>query len=83
MLGERNSKSFEREPNKVTNDPSLCQVKLISRININIIMNIENRNRPTRHVGLAESIEMLSGEFNARLSQEMDSLMNLMQTQTK
>ena len=58
------------------------QGKLISRNNIDKIMNIENRNRPTRHVVLAESIEMLSGEFNARLSQEKDSLMNLMQTQT-
>ena len=34
-----------------------------------------------RQDGLAESIEILSNEMNARLSQEMDSLMNLMQTQ--
>ena len=34
-----------------------------------------------RQDGLAESIEILSNELIARLSQEMDSLMNLMQTQ--
>ena len=36
---------------------------------------------PNRQEVLAESIEILSSEMNTRLSQEMDSLMNLMQTQ--
>ena len=38
-------------------------------------------NAPVGHDGLGESIEILSSEMNARLSQEMESLLNLMQTQ--
>ena len=47
----------------------------------NEVRDIDNKNSPTRRDELVESIEILSGELNARLSQEMDSLMSMMQTQ--
>ena len=45
------------------------------------IRNIHNRNGPACLDGLAVSVEILSGEMTARLSQEKDSLMNLLQLQ--
>ena len=43
----------------------------------NEIRNNENRNREIRPDRFLEFIEILSGEMNLRLSQEMVSLMNV------
>ena len=46
----------------------------------NEIRNIDIRKGPVRQDGLGESIEILSSEIHPRLSQEINSLMNVMQT---
>ena len=43
--------------------------------------DIEYRNGSIRQEGLLESINILSNEMNARFSRELDSLMDLLQTQ--
>ena len=45
----------------------------------NEIMDIRNRNEPVRDGRLVESINMLSGEMNARMSREMETMMDFMQ----
>ena len=45
------------------------------------IRDIENRNGSIRREGLSEPINILSDEINARFSWQMDSLMNLIQSQ--
>ena len=47
----------------------------------NEIRDIDNRNEPVRESRLVESINMLSGEMNARMSREMEAMMDLMQSQ--
>ena len=47
----------------------------------NKISDIDKGNCPTRRGGLIESIKILSVEMNANLSQEIVSLMSMMQTQ--
>ena len=88
MLGDRKSNSIERELDNVINCPhghknfeSLPNRG--SSYQENEIKNIDNRNEPNRQDGLADSIEILSSEMNARLSQEIYSLINAMQTQIK
>ena len=86
MLGERNSNSIEKEldsliiaregqqdfqsfPNKENSSQE------------NDIINIDSRNEPVRESRLMESINMLSGQMNARMSREMEAMVDLMQSQ--
>ena len=78
MLSERNTNLFKRDSENVINGPEGYQDSgsLPNRGNSlqeNEVRNIDNGNNPTRRDGLVKSIEILSGELNARLSQEMDS----------
>ena len=82
MLGDGNTNSIERELDNVINCLDRHQDfeslrKRGSSSQEKEIRNFDNRNRPVRQDGLAGSIEILSSEMKARLSQEMDSLMNL------
>ena len=45
------------------------------------IRGIDKRNEPVREGRLIESINMLSGEMNARMSREMETMMDFMHTQ--
>ena len=47
----------------------------------NEIRYIENRNGSNRQEGLSESIKILSYEMSAKFSQDLDLLMDLMQSQ--
>ena len=47
----------------------------------NEIRDIDSRNEPVRESRLMESINMLSGEMNARMSREMETMMDLMHIQ--
>ena len=47
----------------------------------NEIRDIDSRNEPVRESRLVESINMLSGEMNARMSREMEAMMDLIQSQ--
>ena len=53
----------------------------IEKTQENEIRNIDSRNEPVRESRLMESINMLSGEMNARMSREMEVMMDLMQSQ--
>ena len=86
MLGERNSNSIERELDSLINAPEGQQdfQSFPNRENSsqeNEIRNIDSRNEPVRERRLMESINMLSGEMNARMSREMEAMMDLMQSQ--
>ena len=48
----------------------------------NEVRNIENGNGSTTQEGLSKFIKTLSDELNARFSQEMGSIMDLMQSQS-
>ena len=47
----------------------------------NEIRGISNRNEPVREERLIDSIKMLSGEMNARMSPDMETMMDFMQSQ--
>ena len=86
MLGERNSNSIERELDSLINAPEGQQdfQSFPNRENSsqeNEIRNIDSRNEPVRESRLMESINMLSGEMNARMPREMEAMMDLMQSQ--
>ena len=86
MLGDGNSNSIERELDSLINVPDRQQYlhSFPNRENSsqeNEIRNIDNRNEPIGEGRLMESINTLSGEMNARMSREMESMMDFMQTQ--
>ena len=86
MLGEGNSNSKERELDSLINVPERQQdfQSFPNRENSsqeNEIRDIDSRNEPVRESRLVESINMLSGEMNARMSREMEAMMDLMQSQ--
>ena len=86
MLGGGNSNSIERELDNLINVPDRQQDfqsfpnKENSSQEIEI-RNIDSRNEPVRESRLMESINMLSGEMNARMSREMEAMVDLMQSQ--
>ena len=86
MLGDGNSNSIERELDSLINAPDRQQdfQSFPNRENSsqeNEIRDIDNRNEPIGEGRLIESINTLSGEMNARMSREMESMMDFMQTQ--
>ena len=86
MLGDGNSSSIERELDSLINVPDRPQdfQSFPNRENSfqeNEIRDIDNRNEPIREDRLIESINILSGEMNARMSREMKTMMDLMHTQ--
>ena len=85
MLGDGNSSFIERELDKIMNGSEghqeiECSPNRGDSFQKTEISHTDNRNGPNRQDGLAESIVIVSSEMNARLSQEMNSLM---QTQNK
>ena len=87
MLGEGNTNSMERELDSIIIGPEgqWDMQFLPNRENSsqeNEIRDIDNRNGTVRQEGLSESNNILTDEMNARFSREMDSMMNLMQSQT-
>ena len=46
------------------------------------IRGIDNRNEPVKDGSLIESINMLSGEINGRMSREMKTMMDTMHSQS-
>ena len=84
MLGEGNSNSIKRELDSLINVPERQQdfQSFPNRgSQENEIRDIDSRNEPVRESRLVESINMLSGEMNARMSREMEAMMDLMQSQ--
>ena len=86
MLGEGNSNSIERELDSLINVPGRQQdfQSFPNRENSsqeNEIRDIDSRNEPVRESRLVESINMMSGEMNARMSRAMEAMMDLMQSQ--
>ena len=86
MLGDRNSNSLERELGSLINasDGQRDYRSFPNRENSfqeNEIRDISNRNEPVREERLVESINTLSGEMNARMSREMETMMDFMQNQ--
>ena len=87
MLGDENTNSIERKFDSPINVPDTPQdfQSFPNRENSsreNEIRDIDNRNEPVREGRLIESINILSGEMNARMSREMETMMDLMDTQT-
>ena len=85
MLGYRNSNSIEREldsliivPEGQQDFPSFPTRENSSQENE--IRDISNRNEPVKEGRLMESLNMLSEEMNTRMSQEMETMMDFMQT---
>ena len=86
MLGDGNSNSIERELDGLIMDPDRPQdfQSFSNRENSSLeneIRDINSRNEPVREGRLIESINMLSGEMNARMSREMEAMMDLIQNQ--
>ena len=86
MLGERNSNSIKRELDSLINVPEGQRgfQSFPNRENSsqeNEIRDIDSRNEPVRESRLTESINTLSGEMNARMSREMEAMIDLMQSQ--
>ena len=86
MLGEGKSNSIERDLDSLINVPERQQdfQSFPNRENSsqeNEIRDIDSRNEPVRESRLVESINMLSGEMNARMSREMEAMMDLMHSQ--
>ena len=85
MLGDGNSNSIERELDSLINAPDRQDFQSFpNRENSsqeNEIRDIDNRNEPIGESRLIESINTLSGEMNARMSREMESMIDFMQTQ--
>ena len=87
MLRERNSSSIERELDSLINVPERQQdfQSFPNRENSsqeNEIRVINGRNESVRESRLIESINMLSGGMNARMSREMETMMDLMHAQS-
>ena len=86
MLGEGKSNSIERELDSLNNVPERQQDfqsfpnRDVSSLE-NEIRDIDSRNEPVRESRLMESINMFSGEVNAKMSQEMETMMDVMHTQ--
>ena len=85
-LGEGNSNSIERDLDSLINVPERQQdfqsfPNRETSSQENEIRDIDSRNEPVRERRLVESINMLSGEMNARMSREMEAMMGLMQPQ--
>ena len=83
MLGDGNSDSIEIELDGLINAPERRQdfQSFPNRENSsqeNEIRDIDNRNEP---VSLIDSINMLSGEMNARMSREMETMIDFMHIQ--
>ena len=88
MLGKRNSNSIDRELDNAIKSPERHQdFEYLpirgSSAQENEIRNSDNRTGPVRRDDLAGSIELFSSKMNARLSQELDSVMKQMQTHIK
>ena len=86
MLGEGKSNSIERELDSLINVPERQQdlQSFPNRENSSQekeIRDIDSRNELVRESRLVESINMLSGEMNARMSREMETMMDLMHSQ--
>ena len=86
MLGEGNSNSIERELDSLINVPERRQdfQSFPNRENSSLeneIRYIDSRNEPVRESRKIESIQMLSGEMNARMSREMETMMDVLHTQ--
>ena len=86
MLGEGNSKPLDRELDNVFNGPEGQQdsESVLNRecsSQENEIRNIYRRKNSVGHDRLTKSIEILSGELNARMSKELDSLVDTMKAQ--
>ena len=86
MLGEGNSNSIERELDSLIIVPERQQEfqSFPNRENSsqkNEIRDIDSRKEPVIEGRLIESINMLSGEMNARMSREMEAMMDLMHSQ--
>ena len=86
MLGEGNSNSIERELDSLIIVSKRQQdfQSFPNRENSSLeneIRDIDSRNEPVRESRLIESINMLSGEMNARMSREMETMMDLMHSQ--
>ena len=86
MLGDGNSNSIERDLDTLINVPDGRRDyrSFPNRENSsqeNEIRDIDSRNEPVRESRLLESINTLSGEINARMSREMEAMMDLVQSQ--
>ena len=86
MVGDGNSNSIERELESLINVPERRQdfQSFPNRKNSsqeNEIRDISHRNEPVREGRLIESNNTLSGEINARMSREVETMMDFMQTQ--
>ena len=86
MLGDGNSNSIERELDSLINVPDGRRDyrSFPNRENSsqeNEIRDINNQNEPVREERLIVSINTLSGEMNARMSREMETMMDFMQNQ--
>ena len=86
MLGDGNSNSIERQLDSLINVRERRQdlQSFPNRANSSLenkIRDIDCRNEPVRESRLLESISILSGEMNARMSREMETIMDGMQTQ--
>ena len=86
MLADGNSNSIEGELGSLINVPerqhdfqSFPNRKNASQENE--IRDISNRNEPVKEERLIESINILSGETNARMSRERETMIDFMQTQ--
>ena len=83
MLGDRNSNFIEREldgliigpemPHDFQSFPNREKSSQEKKIR-----DISNRNEPVREGRLMESINMLSGEIKARMSREMETMIDHM-----
>ena len=86
MLGEGNSNSLKRELDSLINAPEGPQdfrsfPKRENSSQENEVRDIDSRNEPVGESRLLESINMLSGEMNARMSREMETMMDLLHSQ--
>ena len=86
MLGDGNSNSIERELDSLINGPGGQRDFQLFKIRKNSsqvteIRDISNIKEPVREERLIESINTLSGEMNARISRERETMMDFMQTQ--
>ena len=86
MLGDGNSNSIERDLDSLINVPDGRRDyrSFPNRENSsqeNEIRDINNQNEPVREERLIGSINTLSGEMNARMSREMETMMDFMQNQ--
>ena len=86
MLSEGKSNSIEKELDSLNNVRERQQdfQSFPNRGNSsqeNEIRDIDSRNEPVRESRLVESINMLSGEMNAKMSREMETMLDLMHSQ--